>query len=51
MYTKEKSLKIKTVLKTITVLIIILIVSTGANAQRGIKWSADGNSYYSLEVA
>lgn len=40
----------KTGLRLISVILLILIISLSASSQSGeIKWSNDGNSYYSLE--
>jgi dipeptidyl-peptidase 4 len=49
MYLSKQFFKNKPGLKALLVLLIVLFVSAGANPQGGgIKWSADGNSYYIL---
>lgn len=50
MYTSENTFKSKPALKTLVVSILILIISLNAIAQvGGIRWSGDGNSYYSVK--
>ena len=50
MYTSENILIRKPALKAMVVTVLILIVSLNALAQTGgIRWSGDGNSYYSVK--
>jgi dipeptidyl-peptidase 4 len=50
MYTSENVFKMKSGLKALVSLVIILLFSLNAISQRGggIKWSDDGNSYYRM---
>lgn len=50
MYSFKRILLNKPTLRGIIVLLIVLFASVSASSQRGgIKWSADGNSYYRME--